>query len=170
MLGPDGTGGLYVSKEAIEKLAPAHVGWASVDEHDLEGGYTFKPGAGRYEVAMLPVAAEAALVAAIDWMAGWSWDWVFQRVRSLATLLKQELQRLPGVKLYTPVAEDASAGLVTFALEGVEPEKAVNWLLRERKILIRSISYPRALRASLHFFNTEEEVEALLRALRELPR
>jgi selenocysteine lyase/cysteine desulfurase len=77
---------------------------------------------------------------------------------------------MPAVKLYTPMAEEASAGLVTFSLEGVEPEKAVDWLLRERKILVRSLPYPRALRASLHFFNTEEEIEAVLRALRELPR
>ena len=58
--------------------------------------------------------------------------------------------------------------MVTFAIKGVEPEQAVAHLWERNRIAARRVSLPSCVRASLHFFNTEDEVGALAEAARLL--
>src|SRR5690606_41239831 len=62
-----------------------------------------------------------------------------------------------GVRILTP--RHADSGLLTFAVEGLDPERVVKELWEKRRIVIRSIPKPRALRASFHAFNNEGDVE-----------
>ena len=76
--------------------------------------------------------------------------------------------KVSGMRLFTPVEAEKSAGLVASDIERWEPERVVEALFKRWKIVSRSIPWPRAVRVSIHFFNTEEEVEILLKAVRAL--
>jgi selenocysteine lyase/cysteine desulfurase len=76
------------------------------------------------------------------------------------------LAGLPGVRILTP---GTPAGLVSFTLEGQEPEVLVNGLAaRSVPIRIRWIKLLRCLRISTGFYNTSEDLLALREALVEL--
>ena len=59
---------------------------------------------------------------------------------------------------------------MVFRIDGVDVEDAVRRLWERRRIVIRWIPSPRALRASFHVFNTEDEVDALVEAVADLAR
>ena len=63
-----------------------------------------------------------------------------------------------------------SAGLVSFSVAGQSADSVVARLWQDHRIVVRQVHYPESIRASLHFFNTEEEVDTLARAVAELQR
>lgn len=79
-------------------------------------------------------------------------------------MLAGMLAKLPNVRLRTPLP--VASGLVSFEVEGVRADEAVARLL-ERHFVVRRLPSG-SLRASTHLFNTEEELEGLARAVREL--
>ena len=89
---------------------------------------------------------------------------------ALAASLKQALQEIPGVKILSPLDRSNSSGLVSFSIDGVEPGDAASNLWQEHRIVARSVGYPPCLRVSLHFFNTEEEVDLAVDAVRGLSK
>jgi selenocysteine lyase/cysteine desulfurase len=93
---------------------------------------------------------------------------VAARIRSLNDQCKAGLARNPKVTLHTPMSGDLSAGLIAFEVAGVEPKHVVKQLLAKRIIASTSpyrVSYAR-LAPSL--VNTPEQVEAAVRAVREI--
>ena len=86
----------------------------------------------------------------------------------LAALLKRSLGEVPGVKVLSSMDEGASSGLVSFTIDGVDPTVAVSQLWEKHKVVARSVAFPSCIRVSLHFFNTEEEVDTVVEAVRRL--
>jgi selenocysteine lyase/cysteine desulfurase len=86
---------------------------------------------------------------------------VFGRTAELARYCHSQLASVDGLELLTPA--EAIAGLVCFRLPGED------WVARlhERGVTMRWIPQSRALRASCAFFNTSDEVDRLVEALRE---
>ena len=93
---------------------------------------------------------------------------VAARIRQLNDQLKHGLAALPRVRLHTPVDPELSAGIVCFEVDGVPPEAVVEKLLARKIVASTSpyrVSYAR-LAPSL--VNDEREVDAALRAVREI--
>lgn len=169
LLGPEGTGALYVAPHALEAITPTRIGWASVLN---EGGRSpdeevlLYPDARRFETGTVHAPAFAGLTESIRLLSRYGWDAVAQRARSLAAMARVRLAELPGVRIITPRPQPT--GLLTFAVEGADHEAIVKTLWSERRIVIRSIPYPSALRASFHAFNDEGDVGALVSAISAL--
>src|SRR5918993_5315023 len=90
----------------------------------------------------------------------------FEEIRHRADVLMGLLSELPRVTIRSP--RPAQSGLVSFEVEGVLAQDAVERLLGQGFIL-RHLPGPNAyVRASTHLFNTEEELEALAEAVRRL--
>lgn len=90
----------------------------------------------------------------------------FEGIRHRADRLMDSLSGLPRVTLRSP--RPARSGLVSFEIAGIEPKDAVERLL-EQKFVARFIPDPNPyVRVSTHLFNTEEELEALARAVGNL--
>ena len=113
-------------------------------------------------------ALQAGMMAAIDFIQEAGISEIEQRNLDLAGALKDSLRETPGITVLSPIDRQISSGLVTFAIDSVDPEQAVAELWKRNKIAVRRISYPPCVRASLHFFNTEEEVASLAEAVRLL--
>jgi L-cysteine/cystine lyase len=165
-LGPEGMGAFYVRPGC--EVYSTNVGFVSLQDpyaFDINGGYDLRHGARRFEAStMSPVLAggfAAAAEAVIE-----RGETGLEEIRLRAELLTGLLSELPRVTLRSP--RPAKSGLVSFEVDGVAAKVVVERLLEERFIL-RYIPAPHPyVRASTHLFNTEEELEALAQAVREL--
>jgi selenocysteine lyase/cysteine desulfurase len=90
------------------------------------------------------------------------------RTHELNAQMKEGLARMPGVQLYTPRDENLSAGMVCFDVKGMKPQEVVERLLAQRVVASTTpyrISYARV---ACSIVNTPQEVDTVLRAIREL--
>jgi selenocysteine lyase/cysteine desulfurase len=93
---------------------------------------------------------------------------VTKRIQSLATRLKQGLAELPDVRLVTPLAEEVSAGIVCFEVDGLDPPTAV-MRLKERKIAASVTPYAQPyVRLGTGLWVDEADVDAALSAITRL--
>lgn len=170
LLGPEGTGALYVKRERLEELTPPLLGWASaaqwtIDFGDREGEL-LHPDARRFEVATPPYVALAGVTAAIGVMETLGMEAAAGRIAQLAAECRRQLAALPGVHVVGSDDPERFSGLVCFTIEGQEPQDIVNDLFHNHGIVSRTIPDPACTRLSLHAFNTEEEIERVVDAVR----
>jgi L-cysteine/cystine lyase len=167
LCGPDGTGALYVARDALHYIRSTYVGYYSIKhEEDIE--WELHDTAQRFEMGGRQTAAIAGQAAILDWLENFvGHEWQYKRIAALHTYAYQALQRIPGLKLLTP--QPGASGLLAFQLEGRENTgEIVKQLDEQHNILIRDIPTTKALRVSTNFYNTEEEIDALIQALLSL--
>jgi L-cysteine/cystine lyase len=165
LCGPDGTGALYVRREALERLNLTYVGgWFSLTYQGLRA-WTFQDAAQRFELGGRQTAGMAGQMAALRWLEETvTYSWVFERISFLNRAVYEAVKDIAGVTVLTP--QPGASGLLTLRLADQEAGPIIPWLQREHDIHIRGIFEHNALRVSTCFFNTEEEIEHLARALR----
>ena len=161
LMAVEGTGFIYVGERARTLIRQASLGWTSI-----ENPFDFTPrpemlreGAARYENGTLNFAAIAGLKAALEFFFEFGQAEAEARVLELSGYLIDRLSSR-GVEVITPKEASARAGIVTFEFADAE---SVHKRLLEKEIVI-SIRNGK-LRASPHFYNTEDEVRALYLAL-----
>lgn len=171
LLGPDGTGFLYVDGDAVDAVAVSLIGWASVVHEDRPAEeFRLHPGARRFEVAGKHVPSFAALGEAAAMWQELDPAAVRARILSLVAHLRESLERIDGVEILSPGPEPLWSGLVVFRVAGVDAEAAVETLWQRHRIVCRWLPKPRAVRASVHAFNTVDELDELAAAVAELSR
>ena len=114
------------------------------------------------------VPLQAAFVEAAKFIESVGVPEIEARNISLAARFKAQLAEISAVNVLSPMNDTQSAGLVSFQVAGQSADAVVARIWQELRIVIRQVHYPESIRTSLHFFNTEEEVDALARAVAEL--
>jgi selenocysteine lyase/cysteine desulfurase len=155
LCGPWGAGFLSVNDEATAALEPDRVGYRSVTDPNADT-YEFAAGAKRLEVGTTSPAPYAGLQAAIDCIESIGIDTIEERIERLTDRLKGGIDD----RLLSP--REYESGLVTIAAD--DPAATVS-RLAEADIVVRSLPSPAAVRASVHAFNTEGDIDALREAL-----
>ena len=176
--GPRGTGFLYVKREVLEGMEPAFLDLYAA-EYAGENLYRVRPGAQRFESWESNYAAKIGLGVAIGYALRLGLEGIRRRVSSLAAELRARLSRLPGVVVRDQ--GEVRCGIVTFTCEGVDPQTLRLELLRRR--INVSVSGPQSapldmsaraldglLRASVHYYNSDEEVERFCDELKSILR
>jgi L-cysteine/cystine lyase len=134
-------------------------------DFDIEGAYELRSDARRFEASTMSPALAGGFAAAAEAVRERGGPG-FEEIRHRADLLMDLLSGLPRVSVRSP--RPAQSGLVSFEVDGVEAEAAVERLL-ERGFILRYLPKPNPyVRASTHLFNTEEELETLAEAVRRL--
>ncbi len=163
VLGPEGMGAFYV-RPGLPVHSP-NVGYLSLPDpagFDKEGDYELRADARRFEASTMSAALAGGFAEAARGVRERGEEG-FGEIRRMADLLMDLLSALPRANLRSP--RPAQSGLVSFEIEGVEAREAAEQLLRQRFVL-RFVPAERPyVRASTHLFNTEEELEALARAV-----
>lgn len=175
--GPRGTGMVWASDAALDRMAnPAGIdGWGSSWDAPLD--ITPSPTARRFEPYEVFFAGKVGLAAALQYAAEIGVDDIVERNASLASRLRDGLDGLDGVAVRDQGVERCA--IVTFTVDGVAPTD-VQATLRRRRINVSIASQMSArldfpdrgldevVRASVHYFNTDGEVDALIGAIADL--
>ena len=162
MLGPDGTGALYIRRELIEQVTPMKVSGHAI--HSGHGWEHFEPNVSDIQKLELTTTNDglwAGLREAIRFRDQLHPGEAEEHSLSLASRAKAALAAVPGVSITSPLEGPGCSGLVTFGVAGWEPRELVNALESEHSVSIRAVSDPSCVRMSLAFFNTEEEVDGV---------
>jgi cysteine desulfurase/selenocysteine lyase len=155
LLGVWGAGFLSLDPEFADALEPPRTSYRGVAEGS-GADYELHAGARQLEIGTTSPAPHAAATTAMDTITDIGLDTVQARIERLTDRLKAGL----GDRLLSP--REYESGLVTFAAD--DPDALVS-RLGEAGIVVRSIPDPDAVRASVHVFNTAEDVDRLLDAL-----
>jgi cysteine desulfurase / selenocysteine lyase len=156
LLGPEGCGVLYISRELQEQVEPVEFGWTNVASYNdyASRDMTLRADAGRYECGTLNTIGCYGLRAAVDFLLEVGIDKIAPVVRGLAGQIVEGVRR----RGYEVLGEP-NAGIVSFRKPGID-SGGICARLREQSI----ITAPRAgwVRASPHFYITDEDTEKML--------
>ena len=167
LCGPAGIGGLYVSESARESLSPTFIGWRSVTKDGAGNPTGWQPDGSRYEVATSDFALYGGLRAALETHQQWGNAEVrYQKILALSQQLWQQLNDLPNVTCLRTAPPES--GLVSFQVGDRQPatHDLIAKRLEQQSVLIRTILDPTCLRACVHYFTTEAEINHLVEAIR----
>jgi len=172
--GPRGTGFLYVRRAVLERLEPPFLDlqaatWVEPDRYEM------RPDARRFENWERNVAGQLGLGAAVDYALDWGLANIAGRIEPLAAELRRGLAEIPGVSVRDRGRRPC--GIVTFTVEG-KPARDIVVALGQRRINChlsggstlnaRARGLPDLVRASVHYYNTEEEVARFAAAIAAL--
>ena len=171
LYGPTGIGVLWGRKALLEDMPPWQGGGAMIDKVAFDGT-TYAPPPQRFEAGTPMITEAIALHAAIDYVAEQGPDRLFAHEAALARTLREELRSLNSVTLFGP---EESAGIVSFAIEGVHPHD-LGTILDEEDVAIRAghhcaqplmehLGVPATARASFGLYSDDSDIAALLRGI-----
>ncbi len=170
---PRGTGFLYVKKSSQDKLKPVLLDFVAAANVSLTG-YTLRQDARRFELYEKNRALTLGLGRAVDYALDIGMDRIWGRIEHLSAVLRRELAEIPGVTVRD--TGDALSGIVTFAVEGIESSviktnletRGINVSVggaQATPIYMEKSGLATVVRASVHYYNTEEEIEVVCREL-----
>jgi selenocysteine lyase/cysteine desulfurase len=171
LLGPKGTGLLYVREDALDLIAAKHLGgYSNLGEFDMtSGAFQFHPTAQRYEYGTVSTPLFSGLAAAMDFLLQIGLQNVWRHNFALATTLREGLNAL-GVEVNSPQSPEEHSAMMTFTLKNRSREEATKFLLEKFHLRTRGIYEGglNAVRVSLHVYNSFAEVARVLEGVKEL--
>ena len=164
LLGPEGMGALVVDPRQAGRLTPALGGWFSFERADDVGDAAWWSDARRFESTGFHRPSVVGMARSIGWLSMYvGLDFVYRRGTAMAAAAADRLARIPGVDVLTPA--HAMATLVTFTIAGWPAQAALDELGSRVFAIARTIVSLDALRISVGFFTSEEELERFAEAV-----
>jgi cysteine desulfurase / selenocysteine lyase len=175
VFGPTGVGVLYGRAELLERMPPWQGGGDMIETVTLEAS-TFAPPPARFEAGTPMIAQVIGLGAALDYVAGVGLAPIGAREDELLAYATDRVSSLDGIRLIGTARDKAA--VLSFVVDGVHPHD-VAAVLDDEGVAIRAghhcaqpvmrrFGVPATVRASLAFYNTREEIDALVRGLRRV--
>lgn len=176
LYGPTGIGALWARAELLDAMPPYQSGGSMIDRVTF-ARTTYAPPPTRFEAGTPHIVGALGLAAAIDYVEGIGLDRIHAHEAALVTRAREALSRVNSLRLFGP--ED-SAGIVSFALEGVHPHD-IGTILDESRVAIRaghhcaqplmaSLGVEATARASFGVYNGPQDVDALVAGMERVTR
>lgn len=164
LLSPEGAGVFFCRHELLGLLQPSQVGWANVKDALNFGEYNleFRDDARRFDSGSYNLAGVWSLGASIEWLLSFGIDKVWERVRMLTDRLASGV-RAKGYRVVSSRISSEASGILAFVSDTHDHTRIVNHLRQEYRTVITTRAG--RLRASPHFYNTEEEIDQLIEHL-----
>ena len=176
LYGPTGIGVLWARAELLDAMPPWHGGGAMIDRVSF-AGTTYAPPPARFEAGTPHIVGALGLHAAIDYVENIGLYAIHAHETALVARTRDALSQINSVRLFGP--ED-SAGIVSFAVQGVHPHD-IGTILDESQVAIRAghhcaqplmeaLGVPATARASFGVYNSAADVDALVRGIERVTR
>ncbi len=169
MYAPYAAGALFVRSEMLDVLQVRYAGGRSQAALDFERDtYRLRDSAERFQYGPWSWPLVHAWARSAAYLQSIGLPAIEQRTQELAAFLKEGLAD-SGAELYTPTGAESSAALVSFGYDGIAGKDLCTALRARWNIVVKALPHGReGLRASITFFQLEEEIDALLNGLRVL--
>jgi cysteine desulfurase/selenocysteine lyase len=177
MCAPTGIGILYGKQALLEKMRPYQGGGDMIRTVSFEKT-TYNELPYKFEAGTPPIAQAIALGAAIEYLEGIGLDKIAAYEHELLEYATEQIAKIPGVRIIGTAKNKGP--VLSFAIEGVHPHD-VGTVLDAEGIAVRAghhcaqpvmkrLGVPATARASFSFYNTKEEVDALVAGIREVQK
>ena len=173
MTGPTGVGILYGKKELLDEMRPLKYGGGMNQSFEVDGTYILKETPIKFEAGTPPIAEVIGLGEAIKFIESIGVDKIHEHEYGLKKYLVENLEKIPNVVLYN---KNSKSGIVSFNVKGVFPQdtsiylNTYNIAIRAgnhcAKVLKDELNIKNTCRVSLYLYNTKEEVDVLIEALK----
>lgn len=174
LLGPMGIGVLYGKRELLEAMPPFLTGGEMIQTVSREGA-VWAELPHKFEAGTVNAADAVGLHAAIDYITGLGFDAITEREDALTAYAMEGMKKIPHLHLIGSEDPAEHNGILNFVIDGVHPHD-ISAILDADGIDVRAghhcaqpllnhLGYRSTTRASLMFYNTEEEVRRLLGSL-----
>ena len=178
MCAPTGTGALWARSEHLQAMPPFIGGGEMIKEVRLDGATVFNDPPRKFEAGTPNIAGFVGLGAAVDYLSALDMRKVEAREQALLAHLDEEFARIEGLRVFGTAP--GKAAVVSFAIDGVHSHDLAT-LLDLEGIAVRSgqhcahpllqwLGVSATCRASLAFYNTHDEIDAFIAALRRVRR
>ena len=176
LYGPTGIGVLWARGEILDSMPPWQGGGAMIETVTFEKT-TYAPPPGRFEAGTPHIEGVIGLAAAIDYVDAIGLDRIHAHE---AALVKQARDALSGINSLTLLGPEASAGILSFTMQGVHPHD-IGTILDEAGVAIRAghhcaqplmnlLGVPATARASFGLYSSPRDVERLVDGLARVSR
>lgn len=172
MCGPTGIGVLYAKRELLNNIEPLILGGGMNESFDNENEIYLKEIPHRLEAGTPNIAGAIGLGEAVKYLSNIGMDKIAIYEQKLKEYLTSKLKQIPYINI---VNEEADSGIVAFNVEGIFSQDVAYYLNKYNicvragnhcaKILKKSIGVKNTVRVSLYFYNTYEELDALVELL-----
>ena len=176
MLAPLGIGILYGKREILNSMNPFLMGGDMI-EYVYEQSTTYAPLPNKFEAGTQNVEGVIGLGSAIDYIENIGYDEIHKKEAEVVNYAINELQKLEFLKLYVTPNRQNHSSVISFNIEGVHPHDVASILdncnvcVRSgnhcAQPLLRSMGIDSTCRASFYFYNTKEDVDKLVNALKQ---
>ncbi len=157
LLGPEATAALWVAPAIVARSQPSLVSWFNYESIGPDGG-TYWPDARRFDGTQFHKASITGLARSCGWLSMYvGLPWIHERGHAMARRAAERLAGIPGVEILTPLEQMAT--LVTFRIAGWTPDEVLAELNGRVFAIARTVPAVDALRLSIGFFTTDEEIE-----------
>ena len=179
MMGPMGIGVLYGKKKWLDAMPPFLRGGEMIDSVSRTGA-VFAPIPHKFEAGTVHAAGAVGLAAAIRFLQSVGWETIQEREHRLTAYALEEMKKIPGIRVLGSEKAENHCGILSFTVDGVHPHDVAS-ILDADHIAVRAghhcaqplldyLKVPSATRASLAFYNTEEEIRHFLDCLKQIRR
>ncbi|MFS0071920.1 cysteine desulfurase [Corynebacterium striatum] len=175
MCGPNGVGVLYGKAELLEKLPPFLTGGSMIEVVRMEKS-TFAAPPTRFEAGTQMTSQVVGLGAAVKFLSEVGMANIHAHEQKLTARSLEGLQQIPGLRIVGPTTTEQRGGAISFVVDGIHPHD-LGQVLDSHGVSIRTghhCAWPlhragninSTARASFYLYNTEEEVDKLIEAVK----
>jgi cysteine desulfurase/selenocysteine lyase len=175
IFGPTGIGVLYGKAKVLDDMPPWQGGGNMIEDVTFERS-TYQPPPGRFEAGTGNIADAVGLGAALEYLTTIGMPNIEHYESELLSYATEQLTRVPGLEIVGTAAHKAS--VLSFVIDGIEPTTIGTALNQEgiavraghhcAQPILRRFGYEATVRASLAFYNTFDEIDAMAAVLHRL--
>jgi L-cysteine/cystine lyase len=163
LLGPEGMGALWASHDVLDEAAPSMGSWFSFERLTPKEAVP-RPTARRFDAAGYHRPSVTGFARSCGWLSMFvGLPWGHARGLAMAAAAAERFAAIPGLELVTP--RDRMATLVTFRVGGWTADQVLAELGSRAFVIARTIPDHGAVRLSIGFFTTEDEIERVAAVL-----